>query len=82
MPGQFDDARPGYAEIRAASGLHPESGAWAFFMREVIRLPREMTPTVIQAIRLERWKWAPDPLDAIRLDAIEEHRRAWMRAAN
>src|SRR5438067_2495074 len=42
---------PGYAEIEAASGLHPDSGAWAFFMRHVVRLPREMTPAVSDAIR-------------------------------
>lgn len=69
--------RPGYAEIRAASKLHPDSGAWAFFMREVVKLPHEMSQAVFQVIRLERWKDAPHPLEAIRLDAIEAHERAW-----
>jgi hypothetical protein len=73
------EARAGYAEIKAASALHPDSGAWAFFMREVIRLPREMTPAVIQVIRLERWKVATDPLEAVRSDALEAHRRAWAK---
>ena len=65
----MDEARPGYAEIKAARDLHPDSGAWAFFMREIIRLPREMTPAVSQVIRLERWKFSPDPLEAVRTDA-------------
>jgi hypothetical protein len=71
------EVRPGYREIQAASALHPDSGAWAFFMHEVIRLPSEMTPAVSQVIRLERWKSAPDPLAAVRSDALEAHRRAW-----
>lgn len=79
-----ENARPtvaalGYAEIKAASALHPHSGAWAFFMSEVIRLPREMTPAVRQVIRLERWKSAPDPLEAIRADALEAHLSAWSK---
>ncbi len=76
VPG---DKRPGYAEIQAASALHPESGAWAFFMREVIRLPREMTPAVCQIIRLGRWKLAPEPLEAVRSDAIHSYRRSWAK---
>jgi hypothetical protein len=81
MPGRTENARPGYAEIKAASALHPESGAWAFFMREVVRLPREMSPAVCQVIRLERWKHAPDPLESIRADALRFHRRAWRKSA-
>jgi hypothetical protein len=50
----MDEARPGYAENKTASALHSDSGAWAFFMREIIKLPREMTPAVAQVIRLER----------------------------
>ena len=73
------NALPGYAEIKAASALHPNSGAWAFFMREVIGLPLEMTPAVHQVILLERWKSAADPLEAIRSDALEAHRSAWAR---
>jgi len=74
-----ENGRPGYAEIKAASALHPDSGAWAFFMREIIGLPREMTPAVRQVIRLERWKSAPDPLEAIRSDALEAYRSAWAK---
>jgi hypothetical protein len=81
MSGHMDEAQPGCAEIKAASALHPESGAWAFFMREVIRLPREMAPAVSQVIRLERWKFAPDPLEAVRSDAREAHGRAWANPA-
>jgi hypothetical protein len=66
-----------YAEIKAATELHPDSGAWAFFMRELVRLPREMTPVVSQVIRLERWKLAPDPLEAVRSDALDAYGRAW-----
>jgi hypothetical protein len=79
MSGRTEKTRPGYAEIKAASALHPNSGAWAFFMREIVRLPREMTPAVSQVIRIERWKFAPDPLEAVRSDALEAHRRAWTR---
>src|ERR1035438_3777091 len=81
MPGQMDEARPGYAEIKAASALHPESGAWAFFLREVIRLPREMAPAVSQVIRLESWKFAPDPVEVLRSGALEAHGRAWANPA-
>jgi hypothetical protein len=81
MSGQTEKAQPGYAEIKAASALHPDSGAWAFFMREIIRLPREMTPVVFQVIRLEMWKLAPDPLEAVRSEAIETHGRAWGKPA-
>jgi len=76
-PVQTPDTRPGYAEIKAAAALHPDSGAWAFFMREIIGLPSEMTPAVSQVIRLERWKFAPDPIEAVRSDAIEAHRSSW-----
>jgi hypothetical protein len=75
MSGRTKTPRPGYAEIKVASGLHPDSGAWAFFMREIIKLPQEMTPAVSQVIRLERWKFALDPLEAVRSDALEAHRR-------
>ena len=77
----MDETRPGYAEIKLASTLHPDSGAWAFFMREVMRLPAEMTPAVIQMIRLETWKLAPNPLEAVRSEAFEAHLRAWTRPA-
>jgi hypothetical protein len=36
----MDEERPGYREIMAASKLHPESGARAFFMREIIKTAR------------------------------------------
>jgi len=77
MSAQTKPAPPGYAEIKAAAALHPDSGAWAFFMREIVKLPIEMTPAVSQVIRLERWKLAPDPLEALRSDALDAHRAAW-----
>jgi hypothetical protein len=70
MSEQMDETRPGYAEIKLASALHPESGAWAFFMREVMRLPVAMTPAVIQVIRLESWKSASDPINRMHLRRI------------
>jgi len=79
-PARIDNAGPGYAEIKAAAALHPDSGAWAFFMREIVKLPREMAPAVHQVIRLERWKFAPDPLEAVRSDALEAHRSAWAKS--
>jgi len=63
--------QPGHAEIRAASTLHPDSGAWAFFMREIVKLPREMTPAVLRAIRRQEWTLAPDPLAAVRSHALQ-----------
>jgi hypothetical protein len=80
MSRRADETRPGLAKIKAASTLHPESGAWAFFMREIIKLPREMTPAVGQVIRLGRWQVEPDPVEAIRSDAIEVHGRAWSKS--
>jgi hypothetical protein len=74
--------QPGYAEIQAARALHPNSGAWAFFMREIIGLPCELTPAVSRAILLETWKSAADPLEAVRSGALKEHSRAWGRLAN
>ncbi len=68
-----------YAQIRAACNLHPHSGAWAFFMREIVRLPNEMSHTVLQVIRLEKWQDASDPIAAIRSHAIEVHHQAWSR---
>jgi hypothetical protein len=76
---QTEATRPGYAEIKAARDLHPDSGAWAFFMREIIGLPREMTPAVSRVVRLEGWKFAPDPLEAIRSDARQAHKCAWAK---
>jgi hypothetical protein len=61
--------------------LHPDSGAWAFFMREIIRLPCEMTSVVSQVIRQERWKFAPNPLEAVRSDALQSHGLALAKPA-
>lgn len=69
----------GQAEIRAATMLHPSSGAWAIFMRETVRLPLELTPTVIQIIRIEAWKSAANPLEAIRSEALRAYQYAWTR---
>ena len=74
MSEQTKVTRAGYAEIKAASDLHPDSGAWAFFMCEIIRLPREMAPAVSQVIRQERWKFSPAPLEAVRSDALAAHK--------
>ena len=82
MFAETEATRPGYAEIKAAGALHPDSGAWAFFMREIIGLPREMTPVVSQVIRLQAWKSAPDPLEAVRSEALQAHGRAWSRPAS
>jgi hypothetical protein len=79
MSEQSEPQRTGHAEIRAASRLHPRSGAWAFFMREIVRLPQEMTPSVLQVIALQRWTDASDPLEAIRSAAIESHQSAWAK---
>lgn len=69
--------RLGHADIRAATMLHPSSGAWAFFMREIVGLPLELTSAVIQVIRIEAWKSAPNPLEAIRSEALRAYQRAW-----
>jgi hypothetical protein len=77
-PGRgHGESRPGFAEIEAARSLHPDSGAWAFFMREIVKLPLELTPVVSQIIRMEMWKLASDPLEAIRSEALDAWRRAW-----
>lgn len=79
MSEEQNITRPGHAEIRAASKLHPSSGAWAFFMREIVRLPLDLTPAVVQVIRIEGWQGAKDPLEAIRSEALRIHERAWTR---
>ena len=71
----LDERRPGFAEIQAAGALQPDSGAWLFFMREVVKLPPEMTPAVYQAIRLGKWRLALDPL-LKSAPALDAHRRA------
>jgi hypothetical protein len=81
VSGHAEESRSGYAEIKAASALHPHLGARAFFMREIIRLPLEMTPAVFQVIRLERWRFASAPLEAVRSDALGAHCRAWVKPA-
>ncbi len=68
--GSIRQTRPGYAEIKVASGLHPDSGAWAFFMREIVKLPRELTPAVSRAIRQTEWTLASDPLATVRSRAL------------
>ena len=67
----------GPVSIEAASRLHPGSGAWAIFMREIVGLPQEMTPVVFQVIQLEGWRSASDPVEAVRSEAVQIHRRAW-----
>jgi hypothetical protein len=77
---RIEKVRLGHAEIKAASALHPDSGAWAFFMREIVKLPREMTPVVCQVIRQGRWRLAPDLIEAVRTNSLQAHRRAWAKA--
>jgi hypothetical protein len=66
-----------YKLVNAASSLHHDSGAWTYFMREIVRLPLEMSPAVYQVLRLQMWRGSPNPLEIIREEAIEAHRRAW-----
>jgi len=68
---------PVFAQLMAAAALHPESGAWASFMDHQIRLPRYLGPVVVQTIRLGRWKFTDDPLEAVRSEAIQAYERAW-----
>jgi hypothetical protein len=56
--------------IRAAGTLHPDSAAWAYFMRTIIKLPREKTPDVFVAIRRREWIGASDALAAVRAAAL------------
>src|SRR5690242_4888536 len=69
QPG-LQTAACSFALIRAANALHPDSGAWAFFMREIVKLPRRMTPEVFRAIRRQEWALAPDPLASVRSQAL------------
>jgi hypothetical protein len=68
-----------HAKIQAASKLHPHSGAWAFFMREIIGLPPHMTPAVLQVIRVGTWKTDPSPLTAVRTAAVHAYESAWAK---
>ncbi len=46
-------------------------------MREIVKLPLEMTQIVLQVIALGQWTDAADPLEAIRSAAVELHDSAW-----
>jgi hypothetical protein len=64
-----------YAEIEAASQLPHDSPEFQAFVRDVVNMPLEMAPSVAAAIRMQRWKIAPNPLAVIRTGAHQEAKR-------
>jgi len=68
-----------YAVLNAASKLHHASGAWAFFMREIVKLPPQMGPVVLQSIYSNRWRSSPDPITTVREEAVQCFDNAWKR---
>jgi hypothetical protein len=81
MQAHGEGAARGYREISAAGKLHLQSGAWAFFMREVVRLPPDYNHAVSQSLRLGNWQIADDPIQIVREEALEAYHRAWRKRA-
>jgi hypothetical protein len=75
VPTRSTQKPPFYAEIDAASQWPPDAEAWSDFVRDVVQLPENLKPAVQEAIRLQRWKIAPNPLAAIRTAAHQEAKR-------
>ena len=65
----------GYAEIEAVSQLQQDSPEFIVFVRDVVKMPVEVAPAVAEAIRLQKWKIAPNPLAAIRTASHQEAKR-------
>jgi hypothetical protein len=66
---------PFHAEIEAASQMAQDSEEFLAFVRDVVNMPPEMAPGVAEAIRMQKWKIAPNPLSAIRTAAHQEAKR-------
>ena len=75
VPTRSAQKPPFYNEIEAASQWPPESGEWAAFVRDVVKMPEAMTPAVQEAVRQQRWKIAPNPLAAIRTATHQEAKK-------
>ena len=73
---------PFHAEIEAASGLLQDSPEFLTFVRDVVNMPPEMAPGVAEAIRMQKWKIAPNPLAAIRTAAHQESKRMGIEPAS
>jgi hypothetical protein len=63
------------SRLEALAGLPDDSGEWASFMGEEMRLPSWMLPAVQAAVRQAGWRTAADPIPqiiwAVRRLAIE-----------
>ncbi len=66
---------PFHAEIEAASQFAQDSPEFLAFVQDIVNMPPEMAPGVAEAIRLQKWKIAPNPLAAIRTAAHQEAKR-------
>ena len=76
VPARRGGQRPPFhAEIEAASALAQDSPEFLAFVRDVVNMPPEMAPGVAEAIRMQKWKIAPNPLAAIRTAAHQEAKR-------
>ena len=65
----------GYAEIEAASQFPQDAPEFIAFVRDVVKMPVEVAPAVMEAIRGQKWKISPNPLAAIRTASHQEARR-------
>lgn len=75
VPARRVQKPPFHAEIEAASQLPQDSPEFLAFVQDIVNMPPEMAPGVAEAIRLQKWKIAPNPLAAIRTAAHQEAKR-------
>jgi hypothetical protein len=75
VPARRVQRPPFHAEIEAASQLAQDSPEFLAFVRDIVNMPPEMAPGVAEAIRMQKWKIAPNPLAAIRTAAHQEAKR-------
>ena len=81
VPARRVQNPPFHAEIEAASQFPQDSGEFLAFVRDIVNLPPEMAPGVAEAIRMQKWKIAPNPLAAIRTAAHQESKRMGIEPA-
>jgi hypothetical protein len=81
-PARRAQKPPFHAEIEAASQLDQDSPEFLAFVQNIVNMPPEMAPGVAEAIRLQKWKIAPNPLAAIRTAAHQEAKRMGIEPAS
>lgn len=75
VPARRVQKPPFHAEIEAASQMPQDSPEFLDFVEKIVNMPPQMAPGVMEAIRMQKWKIAPNPLAAIRTAAHQEAKR-------